>query len=475
MAEKKSFWSSIAGLFSGSNPTKAQAEAAEAEAKATARTASEGISSSYEGLFGTYQNISSSGIPITTDRALQASVVCACVDVIARGVSQIPFRLMKKTKSGSREPAEQHPVYGLFSRAPNPYMSEYDFRYTVAQHVALTGNAYIWINRIMGKIVELFPLVPSSVTVVDDADKNDGWKKRYRVTLNNGTFVEIPHEDMWVIRWRAFDGIKGLNPLILAREAIGLSLSGEQMASTIYAKGSALTGYLTTEGKLPDEAREILRSEWRKNYSGTSNAGTVAVLSGNLQYHPLTPSLNAQEAQLIDNRNFQISEICRLFGVQPIMVYHYLNATTYASVEQMFLSHIVHTMSPWYRMIESSANLNLLTESEFRRGYYFKFFEQGMLRGDMSSMSNWFKANIEHGIMTPNECRELLDMNPYPEGDIHLVPLNMATPEGVKKAEEQEMNNNNNNTNGDSNNDDSDNGDENGDEETDRKPSLSED
>ena len=54
-----------------------------------------------------------------------------------------------------------------------------------------------------------------------------------------------------------------------------------------------------------------------------------------------------------------------------------------------------------------------------------------MLRGDMSAMSDWFKSNIEHGVMSPNDCRELLDMNPYEGGDIYLVPLNTATPKEV--------------------------------------------
>ena len=125
-----------------------------------------------------------------------------------------------------------------------------------------------------------------------------------------------------------------------------------------------------------------------------------------------------------------------MFGVQPIMVYHYLNATTYASVEQMFLSHIVHTMTPWYRLIESSANKFLLTPGEFKKGYYFKFFEQGMLRGDMTAMSNWFKSNIEHGIMSPNDCRELMDMNPYEGGDIYIVPMNMTTPKQLEETGE---------------------------------------
>lgn len=377
---------------------------------------------------------SNSGEFVDYNTALQVSAVCACVDVIARGVAQVPFRLMKKTER-ERTPAEDKELFWLIARGPNPYMTDYEFRYTIAQHAALTGNAYVWLNRAMGKIKEMYPLQPGSVSVLNNDKKNDGWSKKYVVTMNNGGTMTIPEEDMWVIKWRTFDGMFGLDPVRLAREAIGLSLSGEKMAANIYKKGTSINGYLSTEGNLSEEAREILRSEWAKNFSGSKNAGSVAVLTANLKYTPIQ-RMTAQEAQLIDNRNFQISEICRMFGVQPIMVYHYLNATTYASVEQMFLSHIVHTMTPWYRLIESSANKHLLTDNDFTSGFYFKFFEQGMLRGDMSAMANWFKSNIEHGIMSPNDCRELLDMNPYEEGDIYLVPLNMATPKQVQEQAE---------------------------------------
>lgn len=377
---------------------------------------------------------SNSGEFVDYNTALQVSAVCACVDVIARGVAQVPFRLMKKAER-ERTPAEDKELFWLIARGPNPYMTDYEFRYTIAQHAALTGNAYVWLNRVMGKIKEMYPLQPGTVTVLNNDNKNDGWSKKYVVTMNNGQMMTIPEEDMWVIKWRTFDGMFGLDPVRLAREAIGLSLSGEKMAANIYKKGTSINGYLSTEGNLSEEAREVLRNEWAKNFSGSKNAGSVAVLTANLKYTPIQ-RMTAQEAQLIDNRNFQISEICRMFGVQPIMVYHYLNATTYASVEQMFLSHIVHTMTPWYRLIESSANKHLLTEQDFTNGYYFKFFEQGMLRGDMSAMANWFKSNIEHGIMSPNDCRELLDMNPYDEGDIYLVPLNMATPKQVKEQAE---------------------------------------
>ena len=377
---------------------------------------------------------STTGVEVNHQTAMQASVVCACVDVIARGVSQVPFRLMRK-QGRDRTYAEEKDLYWLMQRGPNPYMSDYDFRYTIAQHTALTGNAFVWLNRVMDKIVEMYPLTPGSVTVLDDPSQPDGWSKIYQVTLKDNSTIIVPNKDMWVIRWRPFDGLFGLDPVKMAREAIGLSLAGEKMAANIYNKGTSINGYLSSEGELSDEARDILRREWVNNYSGVSNSGKVAVLTSNLKYTPIN-QMTAQEAQLIDNRNFQISEICRMFGVQPIMVYHYLNATTYASVEQMFLSHIVHTMTPWYRLIESSANKFLLTQSEFKKGYYFKFFEQGMLRGDMTAMSNWFKSNIEHGIMSPNDCRELMDMNPYDGGDIYIVPLNMTTPTQLEESGE---------------------------------------
>ena len=84
-------------------------------------------------------------------------------------------------------------------RGPNPYMSDYDFRYTIAQHTALTGNAFVWLNRVMGKIVEMYPLTPGSVTVLDDPKNPDGWSKIYQVTLKDNSVITIPNEDMWAV------------------------------------------------------------------------------------------------------------------------------------------------------------------------------------------------------------------------------------------------------------------------------------
>ena len=75
----------------------------------------------------------------------------------------------------------------------------------------------------------------------------------------------------------------------------------------------------------------------------------------------------------------QVEEVCRAFGVLPIMVGRSDKASTYASAEQMFLQHAVHTLGPWYACLEKSASRWLLSEAERRDGYYFKFNVNGLM------------------------------------------------------------------------------------------------
>jgi phage portal protein BeeE len=83
-------------------------------------------------------------------------------------------------------------------------------------------------------------------------------------------------------------------------------------------------------------------------------------------------------------------------------------------------------MSPWYRRIEKSAGVALLTEQQRREGYYFKFFSQALLRGAAKDRSEFYRTMIANGVMSANECRELEDLNPYPGGDVYTRQINMG-------------------------------------------------
>lgn len=68
------------------------------------------------------------------------------------------------------------------------------------------------------------------------------------------------------------------------------------------------------------------------------------------------------------------------------------------------------------------------------KDYQVKFNANGMMRGDSTARASFYTAQIQNGAISPNEIRELEDMNPRDGGDIYLTPLNMAI--NGKKPEE---------------------------------------
>ena len=139
----------------------------------------------------------------------------------------------------------------------------------------------------------------------------------------------------------------------------------------------------------------------------------------------VTTSMTGLDAQHLETRKHQIEEVCRFMGVMPIMIGYSDKATTYASAEQMFLAHVVHTLSPWYARIEQSADVNLLTERERSSGLYFKFVAAGLLRGAAKDRAEYYARALGSGghaaWMTPDEVRSLEELNPM-GGDAGNLP-----------------------------------------------------
>lgn len=368
---------------------------------------------------------SKAGVPVNWDTAMQCAVAFACARVIANGLGQVPFRLMRET-DGKREPARGHPLFDLFAWAPNGWQTSTELMETLALHLVFAGQAVVWKNRVLRKVSELLPLAPGDVSI-----DRKGWDITYKASIGNQTVV-LPPDEVWHLRGPSWNGWEGLDGVRIAREAIGLAVAEENHGGSAFKNGSLLGGILTTEANLNADQRKSLRESFEKVYGGESGSGRVAVMSNGMKFIPMTSS--NVDSQFVEARRFQVEEVCRAFGVLPIMIGFSDKTATYASAEQMFLAHVVHTMGPWYSRIEQSAAVNLLTPEERAQGYYFKFFTQALLRGAAKDRAAFYTALYNVGAMNPNEIRDLEDMNPYEGGDQYRVPLNMADPSAATGA-----------------------------------------
>jgi len=227
----------------------------------------------------------------------------------------------------------------------------------------------------------------------------------------------------------------------MARDAIGLSIALEQGQSDFQRNGAQTSGILSVTNKLSPERFEFLSKWLDKHEPGGVRFQKPIILDDGAKYASNT--MTGVDQQLIETRKHQIEDICREFGVMPIMVGHADKTATYASAEQMFLAHVVHTLSPWYQRIEQSADVNLLSEKELGAGFYTKFTPNALMRGAAKDRGEFYAKALgsggTKGWMTQNEVRgfEEMDRSDDPEAD-KLPQPTAATPESVGEGDDDE-------------------------------------
>ena len=378
--------------------------------------------SSYRFFFGG----TTSGKAVTERSAMQMTAVYSCVRILSEAIAGLPIHLYRYGEGGSKEKAINHPLYFLLHDEPNPEMTSFVFRETLMTHLLLWGNAYAQIIRNgKGEVVALYPLMPNRMTV----DRDSSGQLFYSYQMNNsdaptmkaGTVILKP-SDVLHIPGLGFDGLVGYSPIAMAKNAIGLAIATEEYGAKFFANGATPGGLLEYPGTVKDPDR--VRESWNKGFSGSQNAGKVAILEEGMKYTPI--SIAPEQAQFLETRKFQINEIARIFRVPPHMVGD-LEKSSFSNIEQQSLEFVKYTLDPWVVRWEQSLSRALFTPEE-KKKYFFKFNVEGLLRGDYQSRMNGYATARQNGWMSANDIRELenLDRIPAEEGgDLYLINGNM--------------------------------------------------
>lgn len=368
-------------------------------------------------------------MPVDWKRALECSTVLGVCRVNAEGVAQVPWRLYLE-KDGRRTVQSDHPVHRRISRRPNGWQTSFEFRETLMFHLLLTNNAYVFVNRVGSarEIREMIPIEPGRVTV----EQKEDYSLVYKVRGKTGVDQIFPQDAIWHLRGPSWNTWTGMDAVAMARNAIGLSISLEQGQADSQRNGPQTTATYSVKDKLSPEKFEFLAKWMDKHLPGGERAGKPMILDMGAEFARM--AMSAVDQQLIETRKHQIEEICRAFRTMPIMVGHADKTATYASAEQMFLAHVVHTLMPWYERIEQSADVNLLTEQEIEQGYYTKFLPNALMRGAAKDRGEFYAKALgsggAKGWMTQNDVRALeeLDRIDDPEADRLPQPAKQEQP-----------------------------------------------
>jgi HK97 family phage portal protein len=372
-----------------------------------------------------------SGIRVTPETALQCSAFLACVRVISETIASLPLFVYERLANGGKEKAIGLPLYRLLHTQPNPWQTSMEFREQMTALYLMYGNSYAEIRPgPLGRVNELWPLHPSRMEV----ERLENGRLRYLYREPDGRQTIYGQDNICHLRWLSTDGIKGLQPPSLSRDAIGLARALEQHGATYFSNGARPGIVLESENPIPLEAAERLRESWERMHRGADRAHRTAVLPNGVKARELSGSNEA--AQFLESRRFQIEEVARSFRVPAHMIGE-LTRSTYNNIEVQNTEFVQFCLLPHCRRWESAISRDLIDGND--ETFFAEHVLTGLLRGDHASRSSYYVSAIQNGWMTVNEVRQLENLNPVGEqGDKHLAQLNMTTLEQIGKEPEPE-------------------------------------
>ena len=356
------------------------------------------------GFYGTASNQA-----VSKETSLRLSTVWSCVKVISETIASLPISLYEKDSNDKRYVLFDNPLHSLVGEQPSSIYNSFSFFERALVDLCLSGNFFAYIERNNGGFpTQLIPIQCEDVKVYVSPD---GREVYYNIEQNSSIPYPITgrvsSDNMLHIKGLSCDGIMGKSPIESAAESLGISLAIEQFAGSFFKNGASLGGILKHPGTLKPETAQRLRASWNQTYSGSINAGKTAILEEGMEF--ITRQIPNNQAQFLESRQYQISDICRIFRVPNHLVNDLSNAT-YSNIEAQQIDFVVHTITPWIKRIEIALNHKLIPSKD-RGKNYFKFNLTALLRGDSKSRADYYRTLVNIGVLSPDEVRSFEDMN----------------------------------------------------------------
>lgn len=353
-----------------------------------------------------------------TKDVLGLTAAYACIYAISTDLSHLPFKCYQRLLNGGTRLAPEKNANTLLNLSPDGISPACRFRQHWLGHAVSSGNGYAEIRfRADGQPGALHVLDPATRPVIDDSTG-----RLYYLTPDG---AQIAPRRILHIAGFGGDGLIGFSPIELFRRTYDLSVATEEYGRNFFRNGARPGGVIEYPGEISDKARKSLATSFTEQYGGVENSHKVHVLEEGAKYVPIKIPNN--EAQFIETKKFGISDMSRIYRVPLHKIADYSQVQlASAGVEALNIDYVQTTLTSWAVQAETECNLKLLSPLERDEGYFFKHTFNAMLRGDMKARSQFYRDLFGIGVLSPNEIRDLEEMNPIDGGDDHYYPLNMS-------------------------------------------------
>ncbi|QLY40180.1 phage portal protein [Hujiaoplasma nucleasis] len=372
----------------------------------------------------------------------KSDVVKICIDRVASQCAKLKPRYIK-TENDKTVTEKKGRLSFLLKYKPNEIMTPYDFIYKTTTLLLLNDNAFIYpkFDRQTGKLKGIYPLRPVTVEmIVDDVDTYF-----IKFIFEDGKPYTLPYDNIIHLR-RHFaqndifggTGSSGDHEAILKTISINDSLL--QGIDNAVKSSMQIKGIVKMNGMLSEADKKKQRDLFDAALSESTHVKGSSIIPIDLksEYIPLDV-----DPKMIDKDTLEFlqSKITDYFGVSvPIFTSQY--------TEDEYNSFYESTIEPLAIQLSEAFSLGLLTDNQLERGEQIVFYSERLQYASWNTKVNAIEKLMSLGIMSLNESRALLGLEPIEGGHKRLQSLNFVDADkanqyqvGTKEEETNEDNN----------------------------------
>lgn len=385
-------------------------------------------------LYVTTASSTNAGRPVDMSMLARNSTVMSCVAVKARALAQLPIKVfyededgkkidaVKDKSVGARDKAKAKQVARLLNN-PNNFQSKYEFWYQWLMWYELAGESFtLWWRKDQKSTtetpLEMYILDSTLIAVTITPTRYPSYRLS---TPSYGFNRDEPLAAHQVMHCKemAWQGSAGFNKGVLMAELVGLDQDIDLYANYVMQNGAKPSGVFVTEQVIPDSKyKEIaarLKEAWSNmvgsKQSDPSKPGQGMLLDQGMKYTPLE-MLKLQDNDTRELKLQTMRRICGLFGVPPQMIGIHDGKfnNTQTAMDEFYKSAIYPTIVNVQEKLNSHLFVGFPSLS-------IEFDTKDFLKGAPLDQMNFATAGVKGGILTPNEARAYMGLDPMEGGD----------------------------------------------------------
>jgi HK97 family phage portal protein len=374
---------------------------------------------------------------VTLANVVTYSPVYACIRLISSDIGKLGLRLVEQDGDGIWNEVE-NPAFSPVLRKPNRYQGRVKFVQQWLVSKLTFGNAYILKERDnRGVVVALYVLDPIRVrpVVAPDGDVF------YQLSPDNLTGLleaatvpasEIIHD----VHLPLYHPLVGVSPITACGVAAVEALRIQDSSATFFGNGSKPGGILTAPGNISQDTANRIKEVWDTNFTG-ANSGKVAVLGDGMKYEQM--SVNAHDAQLIEQLNWTALDVCVAFGVPPYKI-NVGPPPNYNNIEALDIQYYSQCLQELMESFEEALDfgLGLAPGNINGRRLGTELCREELLQMDTAGRMEAAAKAIYSGL-SPNEVRKRYhDIGPVKGGDAVYMQQQNFSLEALAKRDAQD-------------------------------------